>query len=200
VLKTLLGAAVAAFVVFGLGTPAHAAKPHKKVPVCESVTVRQSTKAAMAVFSGTVTDVQRSPRTDGLPGALYTQTVTVDLVYQGQVSTETVQVLTDRNQAGCSLGALTKDSEYMFFVTGTGQPWVATGTSGTRALTDSVTAKVADLLGPGKPPIEPTPEAATFTTVDHSEPRTLARAAAPGAALMIVGLLGLGVVRFVRTR
>ena len=43
----------------------------------------------MAVFSGVVTDVQRGARTDGQPGAIYTQTVTVDLVYQGNVDTET---------------------------------------------------------------------------------------------------------------
>ena len=199
-LTTVLGAVLAAFVVLGIGAPAHAATPNKKAPVCAPVTVRDSTKAAMAVFSGVVTDVQRSPRPDGLQGAIYTQTVTVDMVYQGRVTTETVTVQTDRNRADCSLGALATDTEYMFFVNGTGQPWVAGGNSGTRISNETVVAQVVRLLGEGTGPVPPTPESAVFTPVDTSEPETLSRAAAPGAALVLVGLLGLAVVRFVRTR
>lgn len=194
-LTTLLGAALAAFVVLGTGLPVHAVKPSKRAPACPPVTVKDSTKAAMAVFSGTVTDVQRSDRTDGLPGAIYTQTVTVDLVYQGQISTETVQVQTDRNRTACSLGALAVNTEYMFFVTGTGQPWVADGISGTRPSNDTVVAQVSRLLGEGSPPIQPTPETAEFTPVHTSEPQSFRRLAAPGGALVLVGLLGLLVVR-----
>jgi hypothetical protein len=196
----LLGAALSALVVLGAGVPAQGGQPHKNAPVCPAVTVRQSTTAAMAVFSGVVSDVQKSPRTDGLPGAIYTQTVTVDLVYQGKVTTETVTVQTDRNRSGCSLGALTQGSEYMFFVTGSGDPWVASGTSGTRPSTETVVAQVTRLLGEGAPPIQPAPESATFTAVDTSDPQSLSRAAAPGAALVLVGLLGLVVVRGVSRR
>jgi hypothetical protein len=197
---TLLGAFLAALVVLGAGGSADAAKPHKQAPVCPPVTVRDSSKAAMAVFSGTVTDVQRTARTDGLPGAIYTQTVTVDLVYQGKISTETVSVQTDRNRADCSLGALAVNTEYMFFVTGTGEPWVASGTSGTRISNETVVAQVVRLLGEGEGPIDPPPETAVFTPVDTSEPQSLSRSAAPGAALVLVGLLGLVVVRGVSRR
>jgi hypothetical protein len=199
-LAVLLGAAVATLAVLGGGVPAHAAKPAKRAPACPPVTVRDSTKAAMAVFSGTVTDVQRSDRTDGQPGAIYTQTVTVDLVYQGHIDTETVQVQTDRNRVACSLGALTVNTEYMFFATGTGQPWVASGTSGTRPSSDTVVAQVERLLGQGVPPIAPTPETAEFTPLDTSEPPSVTRLAAPGAALVLIGLLGLLVVRGVSRR
>jgi hypothetical protein len=194
-LTTLLGAAVAAVLVLGTGLPAHAVKPHKRAPACPPVTVRESTKVAMAVFSGTVTEVQRAARTDGLPGAIYNQTVTVDLVYQGRITTETVQVQTDRNKTACSLGALSVNTEYMFFVTGTGEPWVATGTSGTRPNNETVVAHVDRLLGEGSPPIQPTPETAEFTPVNTDEPQSLSRLAAPGGALILVGLLGLLVVR-----
>jgi hypothetical protein len=197
---TLLGGLLAALVVLGAAVPAHAAKPHKKAPVCTPVTVDASTKAAMAVFSGVVTDVQRSARTDGLPGAIYTQTVTVDLVYQGRITTETVSVQTDRNRAACSLGALARGTEYMFFVTGSGQPWLASGASGTRVSDPTVVATVSGLLGEGVTPIQPPPEPAVFTPVDTSEPQSLSRSAAPGAALVLVGLLGFVVVRGVGRR
>jgi hypothetical protein len=199
-LTTLLGVLLAALVVLGAGVPAHAAKPQKRVPTCPPVTVSDSSKAAMAVFSGVVTDVQRSARPDGLEGAVYTQTVTVDLVYQGKVTTETVAVQTDRARGACSLGALATNVEYMFFVTGTGEPWVASGTSGTRLQNDRVLAEVTGLLGEGEPPIAPPPETATFTPVDTGEPQSFSRSAAPGAALVLVGLLGLVVVRGVSRR
>jgi len=198
-LTTLLGAAVAAVLVLGT-SPAHAVRPAKRAPACPPVSVRDGTKAAKAVFSGTVTDVQRGVRTDGQPGAVYTQAVTVDLVYQGHIDTETVQVQTDRNKAACSLGALTVNTEYMFFVGGTGQPWVADGTSGTRPSNDTVVAQVERLLGQGSPPIAPTPETAKFTAVDTSEPQSFTRLAAPGGALVLIGLLGLLVVRGVSRR
>jgi len=197
---TLLGALLAAIAVLGLGVAADARPAQTAVPTCVPITVRDSTTNAMAVFSGTVTDVQRSARPDGLAGAIYTQTVTVDMVYRGKVTTETVTVQTDRNRADCSLGALAVGTDYMFFVTGTGQPWVAAGSSGTRVSSETVVSQVVRLLGDGAPPIEPAPESAEFTPVDSAEPQTLSRAAAPGAALVLVGLLGLVVVRFVRTR
>jgi hypothetical protein len=202
-LTTLLGAVLAALVVLGAVVPADAAPQtgkHKKVPACPQVSLDDSSKAAMAVFSGVVGDIQRSARPDGQPGAIYTQTVTVDLVYQGNITTETVAVQTDRNRAACSLGALATGAEYMFFVTGTGDPWVAGGTSGTRTSNEAVIAKVVELLGPGEPPVQPPPETAEFTPVDTSKPDSLSRAAAPGAALVLVGLLGLMVVRGVSRR
>ena len=196
-LTTFLGAVAVALLV---ATPAHAAAKPARVPVCPPITVEESAKAATAIFNGTVSEVAKQPRTDGAPGAIYLQTVTVDSVYRGEITTETVQVQTDRNRADCSLGALQVGREYMFFVSGTGQPWVADGTSGTRIQNDKVLTEITELLGQGEPPIEPTPETAVFTPVDTSEPQSFSRAAAPGAALVLVGLLGLVVVRGVSRR
>ncbi len=162
--------------------------------------MKDNSRAAKAVFSGTVTAVEKQPRADGLPGANYLQTVTVDLVYAGPIRTETVEVQTDRNRGACSLGALQVDAEYMFFVSGNGEPWVAEGTSGTTINNEALTTEVEALRGQGEPPIEPTPEHAVFTPVETDDPQSLSRAAAPGAALVIVGLLGLVVVGAVRRR
>ena len=204
VLRRLLTIASAGIVVvlsvLAAGIPAHAVAASGRAPDCPPVTVEESTKNARAVFSGIVTDVVKQERTDGQPGAFYQQTVTVDLVYQGRIDTETVMVQTDRNLAQCSLGQLATGSEYMFFVTGTGEPWFASGGSGTRVTDPTVVTEVEGVLGQGQPPVEPAPEKAVFTPVDTSEPKSLSRAAAPGAALLIVSLLSLALVAFVRRR
>jgi hypothetical protein len=190
-----LGGLVVLLSVLGGAIPADATVAAGTVPDCPPLTVKDSTKNAMAVFSGTVTAVERQERTDGQPGAIYLQTVEVNLVYQGKIGTESVQVQTDRNRAECSLGELAIDTEYMFFVIGSGAPWVASGVSGTRVSSETVIAQVERLLGEGEPPVQPAPETAEFTAVDTSEPQTLSRAAAPGAALVLIGLLGLLLVR-----
>ncbi len=194
-LTLALGSLAVVLTVLAGAAPADAATPPGQGPDCPPLTVKDSTKNAMAVFSGIVTEVERQERTDGQPGALYLQTVTVDLVYQGQIDTESVQVQTDRNRLQCSLGELATGTEYMFFVTGTGAPWLASGISGTRVSSETVVAQVERLLGEGKPPVQPAPEQAVFTPVDTSEPQSVSRAAAPGAALVLIGLLGLLLVR-----
>jgi hypothetical protein len=77
---------------------------------------------------------------------------------------------------------------------------VAGGTSGTRVNNDTVTAHVVRLLGEGRPTTQPPPEPAKFTPVGAGEPQSFSRLAAPGGALVLIGLLGLLVVRGVSRR
>jgi hypothetical protein len=199
-LRTLLAAVVAALACVLAPVSLLTTSPASAAPACPFVSIAQSTSGARAVFSGTVSAVERQDRTDGVAGAIYVQTVTVSRVYTGRIDTENVVVQTDRNRDECSLGQLESGAEYMFFVTGNGDPWVASGTSGTRAADDQVRAAVERLLGPGSPAVAPAPEEASYTPVDTSDPQAFSRAAAPGAALVIVGLLGVAVVRVVSWR
>lgn len=162
---------------------------------CPFISVADSSKAAMAVFSGEVTAVTKEDKPAGDRGSYFLQDVTVDLVYQGEVESESVQVRSEKTPKECSLGELEVGTTYMFFVASSGDPWIAQSTGGTRVADAEVVAKVTELLGEGSSPIPPAPESAEFTPVNNEPPTTLSRAAAPGLAMVLIGLLGLVVVR-----
>ena len=180
----------------GLALGAGATAPASAAAACPAVDVPSSTKTARAVFQGTVAaEPTAAAKTDGSPGALYEQTVTVQTVFQGRIRTSTVQVQTERTPKQCSLGPLTVGQSYLFFAQGDGDPWVAASGAGTSIATPDLLAAVAAILGDGRPPVQPTPEQAVFTSLDPAAPQSLTRSAAPGVALVIVGLLGLVLVR-----
>ena len=145
-------------------------------------TVQAQTMAADDVFTGTVTERASDGTSVGY-------TVEVDRVYKGDVDATQVTVTTATAARGCGLPDLKVDSPYLFFTTG--QDLVTSSESGTAAATDARVAQVEALLGDGRAPTPPEPETATFTVVG-GEPTTLARSVAPGLALVIVGVLGLG--------
>lgn len=191
-LRTLAATAlVSTTLALGAG-PATADEPAVK---CPFISVADSSKAAMAVFTGEVTAVTKEAKPAGEAGAYFTQDVTVTRVYQGEIDTEAVQVRSEKTPKECSLGELEVGATYMFFVASSGDPWIAQSGGGTRLADAEVVDKVVQLLGEGRDPVPPAPESAEFTPVDADEPTTLSRAAAPGLALVLVGLLGLVVVR-----
>jgi hypothetical protein len=156
-------------------------------------------KRANAVFVGTVSDVSRAPRQGERP-ATATYDVQVERVYKGGVSTEAVQVVSSRTDQTCGRLDLDPGRQYVFFVGNDGRALTADTCSGTAPASGRLLARVAAMLGDGRPPVPAPPEQAVFHRVADAEPPTLTRAAAPGIALILVGLLGLVVVRRVGSR
>jgi hypothetical protein len=148
----------------------------------DGASIQTHTKDADDVFTGSVTDRARQ-------GDQVVYTVAVDRVYKGDVSTPEVSVTTDRAARACGLPDLAKGSPYVFFTNG--EDLSTTAASGTAPATEARVARVARLLGDGRAPTPPEPDTATFTRVAGA-PTSLERVAAPGLALVIVGLLGLG--------
>lgn len=144
---------------------------------------------APVVFSGTVTG--STPVADG-----FVQTVTVDLLYRGDVPVADVRVRT--NAGACQPNQLAAGQPYLFLVAPAGDAWQARGLQGAQALTPALQAQVAQLTGTEGTPVTATtptePAEVTFHQVGSERPRPLLRAAAPGLALALVGLLGLLVV------
>jgi hypothetical protein len=154
-------------------------------------------EAADAVFVGVVTRVQRTTR--GPNDAVFTSAVQVERVYKGEIVQPSVPVLTGsstRTRPG--LGALERGETYLFFVRATGETLAAGGCSGTRIATEDQVTRLQALLGEGRPAVVPPPAPAPeaeFERVADSDPTAFTRSAAPGMALVLIGLLGLVVVR-----
>jgi hypothetical protein len=200
VLTRSLSAGLAACILL-LAPGAAAARADTQPPECKPGTVADSTKNAMAVFTGEVTGSTREDRPAGQQGAYFPHDVTVTRVYQGEVDSDAAVVRTETGPAReCGLGRLSTGTEYMFFVDGSGDPWVATGTGGTAPVTAELVAKVERLLGEGTDPVPAEPEPAEFFPVEVDAPQTLSRAVAPGLALVLIGLLGLVLVRWLASR
>lgn len=190
-LAAVLVAAVAACALVLAPTAAQAARCS-----CQGrQTLEQQARAADVVFSGVLVRSHRG--TSGAaqdPATIYE--VRGEQLYQGTLSSNTVAVVSP--QGDCDLRDLRADRSYVFFVTEEGPELRADRCGGTAPADPKYVGQVEDLLGAGTsigpaPPTENPPP--TFTPVAGGEPETLTRMVAPGIALVIVGLLGLVVVR-----
>jgi hypothetical protein len=163
--------------------PAHACR-------CQDQSLQQKVNAADGVFSGTVS-MASGPTTSG-KRQMMSYDVRVDRVYKGDDLTAPVlTVKSIANESACGLTGMTADNRYLFFVRANGDNLLANSCGGTGPATSAKTQKLVALLGEGRTPIPPTPEEAVFTPVAGADPLPLTRLAAPGAALLLLGLLGL---------
>jgi hypothetical protein len=152
--------------------------------------VQQSADRADAVFSGTLTDQSTGQGQGGRKQTTYD--VKADRLYQGDISASSVEVVSPGGD--CGLGELTLDKRYMFFVEDNGRTLTTDRCNGTARADADLVRKVERVLGEGSQVgggSQPPAEKAEFTKVADAEPEALSRVAAPGAALVIVGLLGL---------
>jgi len=172
--------------------PAHAA--------CRCITsdVHGEINRADAVFGGVV--VKSSGTEPGSKSDFATYEIAADTLYKGDVRTSSVAVRSKNDD--CALGDLKADRRYIFFVTEEGSELLTDRCSGTTASSSRLVSQIEQEVGEGTPlgrsnePQEPV--TVEFTKVSDAEPDSLTRIAAPGAALVLVGLLGLLVVRRVR--
>jgi hypothetical protein len=159
---------------------------------CKDLSLPQQVNKAGAVFSGTLT-MASGPTTSGDRQTM-SYDVKVDRAYKGDITSPRVTVKSDASEAACGLTGMTADTRYLFFVRVSdldAADLFANSCGGTGPAKSARTQKIVALLGPGSTPIPPTPEEATFTPVADAEPATLTQLAAPGAAMVLVGLLGL---------
>ena len=168
--------------------PAHACK-------CVTESVKKDVKRADAVFTGVVVSSETEEAGDkGRQQTTYR--IEAETLYKGDLSMARVEVTSRSNS--CGLGDLPTDRPYLWFVSESGGDLSADLCGGTAKAGDQRVAKVERLLGAGEPLGEEPPAAqehAEFTPVAGREPDTFNRLAAPGAALVLLGLLGLFVVR-----
>jgi len=178
---------VLALLLVGLTTvvvteaPAHAC-------TCKRLTLEEKVAAADAVFSGTLT-MASGPTTSGKRQVM-SYDVKVDRVYKGEFGSPRATVKSDAAADACGLTGMVADTRYLFFARARNDNLVANACGGTAPATSARTQKVVALLGAGTTPNPPTPEKPTFTPVADADPPTLATIAAPGAAMVLLGLLG----------
>ena len=198
--RRLLAASLAAGALALLGGPADAAPTAPDA--CPGVTQAEATESADVVFTGTVASRTRSK---GSGTREFAHEVDVELVFKGPISTSTVPVVTrDADRTIPGLGPLEEGERYLVFgrvVEAEGSPViVAGGCSGTGVAAADAVTRIEVLLGAGRPPVAPAQPDPQFTSVDGADPDSFTRTAAPGLALILIGLLGLVVVRRLNRR
>ncbi|MFC6285445.1 hypothetical protein ACFP3Q_05875 [Nocardioides sp. GCM10027113] len=159
---------------------------------CTATSVERDAERADVVFSGVVVD--QTARSGSRGTTSYR--VEPETLYKGDVSRTRVRVTSPANDE-CGLGDLQVDERYVFFVTESGADLATDRCAGTGPAGDRLVRLVEETLGAGTDlsPREPAEtEQAEFTRLEDAEPERLSRLAAPGVALVLVGVLGLLVV------
>jgi hypothetical protein len=182
--RLLLGALVVACCSVVLAqSPAHACK-------CAGGSVERDAKRADAVFTGTLLEQADS-------GGDRVYRVEAETLFKGEISRNRVRVVSSARDS-CGIRTLESDRPYVFFVAVDGAELRTDQCAGTAPAGQRLLREVEQVLGAGTdltPQESPEPAETTFTRVEDAEPEELTRLAAPGVALVLLGVLGLLVVR-----
>lgn len=181
-----------------VGVAAVAAPAQAKACTCQPTGVRAHAQQADAVFTGLATDSVRDTTGAGKRARdVRRTTVEVDRIYQGAVADSPVEITSPWRASDCGLGQLPPGEMWVFFVDGQGTAFTADRCGGSRAATNESLQVVEAALGAGEVIVEPVaePPPLEFTDVETAAASPLGRLVAPGAAVTIIGLLGLMLVR-----
>lgn len=151
---------------------------------CDSANLRKLTKSAEIVYVGVVQSTSTSAE-----GNEQVQ-VLAQRLFKGKLDSARVNV-TNPAGASCSLGEVEQGSRWLLL---TGPDHTTTLCDGTRPLRQRDLERVQRLLGVGERLPAPDPQKAVLTPVQTEQPEEFTRLAAPGAAAVLLGLLGLAVV------
>jgi hypothetical protein len=187
--RRAFGAVLCAVLVGGAFVLAPSPAGARIAPTCPKLSLDKEIKQAKVVFRGVVDEVR--PAHGKGKHRIRTYKVKADRVYQSSLVTDKV-IVTAEVGAACPPPTLAHGKRYIFFVTEDGSRLVST--AATAPATKKLTGQVVDRLGSGAQPHPAPPATAEFTKVADAAPPRLSRLLAPGAALLIISLLGLLVV------
>lgn len=179
------------------GVPSAAAAPAAPAALrCAAQTIDEHADNADLVAVGSVVAAvgQQASVAPGQKTAPPTEptiwTVALERVFAGRPDADIIEVavppVTD-------VVALREGGAYVLFLARDSRGWAVRPCSGSAPATPALTERVAQALGEGTE-TEKEQVTAQRTVVEQEEPTTLVRLAAPGGALVLVGLLGLVLV------
>jgi len=163
----------------------------------EGRTPAKLAKQADAVFTASVVSSTTDlVGTGNKQRTIRSYTAEVDRSYQGSVTAVRVLITSDQSQA-CGFGKIPTKTPWLFFVSGRGAKFNGNVCGGGMRATVKDVAKVERLLGQGTPlqPTQPPREPLHYDAQDVASAVPLGRLVAPGAAVTLIGLLGLVLFR-----
>lgn len=159
------------------GTPALACDGNPLRPA-------QAVDQADVVFAGAATK-----RVVGSTTIVYT--LSVDTVFKGDLTrAATVELRTPRTSGACGLTRIPADEPWVFFATKHQGELRADSLSGTATASNALVATVRDLTDTAAPSPSPTPDPLAYQSTGAPSPQPLSRLLAPGAAAVLLGLMG----------